>query len=436
MNKHLQALLARRAAAVTAMQALTVAAGARDDGNLTDDERAQFDAHSATVTQLDGDITRVKAAMEATRTGGAVEISDGSISVVDNTRDAPTHGFRSFGEFATACVQAALSPQAVDERLQIGAASTPPGSYANTQTGADGGFLIPPEFSTEIVQTAYNENQSFVPMTDNTPVNGNSMSFTVDETTPWGSAGIKAFWDTEAGAAQESKSKFEPARLNLKKLTALVPLTEEMMADSSAIGSYVSRKVPEAIAFKTNESLWAGSGAGKPKGFYAASGLLVSVAKETSQAADTIVAQNISKMRARMSSRSWRRAIWTINNDALPQLDSLVYATGQTNGVIYKPEGGRFGYGTLLGRDVMVTDFNETVGDKGDIVLVDWGMYRTITKAGGIETATSMHFWFDRGITAFRTIFRIDGQPSITAPVTPNKGTSTLSPIVTLDARA
>ena len=35
----------------------------------------------------------------------------------------------------------------------------------------------------------------------------------------------------------------------------------------------------------------------------------------------------------------------------------------------------------------MVTDFNETVGDKGDIVLADWGMYRTITKSGGLETA-------------------------------------------------
>ena len=323
-----------------------------------------------------------------------------------------------------------------DQRLQIGAASTAPGSYGNTASGADGGYLVPPEFSNAIVETAYAQNDSFVPLTDNTPVQGNSMTFPVDETTPWGSSGIKAYWTEEAGASTESKAKFDPATLRLKKLTALVPLTEEMLADASAIGSYVQRKVPEAIAFKTNEALWSGSGAGKPKGFYAATGLLVSVAKETSQVADTIVAQNISKMRARMAALSYRRAIWCVNNDALPQLDNLLFATSATNSVIYKPEGGRFGYGTLLGRDVMVTDFNETVGDKGDIVLIDWGMYRTITKAGGVETATSMHFWFDRGLTAFRTIFRIDGQPSIQAPVTPNKGSNSLSPIVTLDARA
>lgn len=434
--KQLQALQAKRKEAVDAMAAITNAAAARDGAMLTDEERQQFDAHAASVATLDQDIGRARAAIEATRGGSAVEIPDHArISSSDNLRDSPTHGFRSFGEFAMACVNASAPDAQVDQRLLIGAASTAPGSYGNTSSGADGGYLVPPEFSTAIVENAYNEQMSFVPMTDNTPVQGNGMTFPVDETTPWGTAGIKAYWNDEAGAGQESKVKLDPAQLRLKKLTALVPLTEEMLSDATAISAYVSRKVPEAITFKTNEALWSGSGAGKPKGFYAANGLLVSVAKEASQTADTIVAQNISKMRARMSSRSWRRAIWCINNDALPQLDNLLYATGQTNAVMYNPNGGRFGYGTLLGRDVMVTDFNETVGDKGDIVLVDWGMYRTITKAGGMETATSMHFWFDRGITAFRTTFRIDGQPSIAAPVTPNKGSNSLSPIVTLDAR-
>lgn len=435
MNKHLQALLARRATILGQMQALTDAAAAREGGEMTDDERSQFDAHAASIRTLDGDIARVRAQVEATRAGASVEVPNGRIEITDNLREAPNHGFRSFGEFAMATFRAAMDPQGVDERLQFEAASTAPGSYSNTASGADGGYLIPPEFSQQLVETAYTDQMSFVPMTDNTPVQGNGMTFPVDETTPWGADGIKAFWTDEAGAATETKPKFDPAQLRLKKLTALVPITEEMLADASSIGSYVARKVPEAITFKTNESLWSGNGVAKPKGFYAASALLVSVAKEASQAADTIVAQNISKMRARMSPRSWRRAIWTINNDALPQLDNLLYATDASNGIIYKPEGGRFGYGTLLGRDVMVTDFNETVGDKGDIVLVDWGMYRTITKTGGMETATSMHFWFDRGLTAFRTIFRIDGQPSITKPVTPNKGTNSWSPIVTLDAR-
>lgn len=436
MSAKIRALKAQKAEKVKASRALLdgAEAAARD---LTAEEQTQFAALSTDITSLNARIEREEAlaAEEAGLGRGSVEVG-AILGTVDNLADSPTRGFRSFGEFALACVAASGPGATPDQRLTIGASSTAPSSYGNEGTGADGGHLVPPEFSRTIVETAYNENMSFVPMTDNTPIEGNGMTFPVDETTPWGTAGIKAYWTDEAGAGTESKAKFDPAQLRLKKLTTLVPLTEEMLADASAISAYVARKVPEAIAFKTNEALWAGSGAGKPKGFYAATGLLVSVAKEASQAADTVVAANISKMRARMSSRSWRRAIWCVNNDVLPQLDSLVYATSATNGVIYKPEGGRFGYGTLLGRDVMVTDFNETVGDKGDIVLLDWGMYRTITKAGGVETATSMHFWFDRGLTAFRSVFRIDGQPSIAAPVTPNKGSNTLSPIVTLDARA
>lgn len=433
--EQLRKLAASRQGKVTEMQAIQAASAARDDASLTAEERTRVDALTGEIGAIDGDIKRVKATMEAAR---GVDVPDTAvITTRDNLKDSGTHGFGSFGEFAMACVAASAQGAIADPRLQtgFGAASTAPTNYANESNGADGGYLVPPEMSKNVVETAYNENQSFVPLTDNTPVQGNGMTFPVDETTPWGTAGIKAYWTDEGGAGTDSKIKLDPAQLRLKKLTALVPLTEEMLQDSSAIGAYIQRKAPEAIAWKTNEALFAGTGAGKPKGFYAATALLVSVAKETSQVADTIVAQNISKMRARMSSRSWRRAVWMINNDALPQLDNLMYATAATNGVIYKPEGGRFGYGTLLGRDVMVTDFNETVGDKGDIVLADWGMYRTITKAGGVETATSMHFWFDRGITAFRLVFRIDGQPSITAPVTPNKGANSLSPIVTLDAR-
>jgi HK97 family phage major capsid protein len=85
----------------------------------------------------------------------------------------------------------------------------------------------------------------------------------------------------------------------------------------------------------------------------------------------------------------------------------------------------------------VTTQLCKTVGDKGDIVLVDWKAYRTITKSGaGIDTATSMHLWFDRGIQAFRATFRVDGQPVLRNPISPANGANTLSPFVTLDDRA
>ena len=104
---------------------------------------------------------------------------------------------------------------------------------------------------------------------------------------------------------------------------------------------------------------------------------------------------------------------------------------------IYVPPGGlpNAPAGTLLGRPIVVSQHCDTVGDVGDIAFVDWRMYRTITKRAGIETATSMHLYFDYGATAFRATFRVDGQPKIASAIAPAKGSNQLSPFVFLAAR-
>eukprot|EP01030_Chromulinospumella_sphaerica_P000883 gene883-865_t len=436
--KQLNALLASRKSTLDAMAAITAAAEAREDGMLTADERTQFDAHAEKIKTLDGDIARVRANLDTTRTGTSVEVPDGRISVEDNRAADPRGGFRSFGEFAAAVhaagVAAANGHQVRDDRLIFNAAA-PGSSYANESTGSDGGFLVPVEYSQSLFQASQNQVDALLPYTDSTPVAGNSMAFPVDETTPWGTSGIKAYWTNEAAEMAKSKPALDPMQLRLQKLTCLVPVTDELLADSGAIGSYLNSQTPVAMNWRTNEALWSGDGIGKPRGFFG-SGAMVSVAKEGSQTGGTVIRQNITKMRARMAPASYRRAIWMINNDVLPQLDELAYGQATTNAAIYNPVGGDFGYGMLLGRPVMVTQHNPTVGAQGDIALVDWKSYRTITKAGGIETATSMHLWFDMGLTAFRAIFRVAGQPLLTKPITPNNGTGTLSPFVVLDVRA
>ena len=92
-------------------------------------------------------------------------------------------------------------------------------------------------------------------------------------------------------------------------------------------------------------------------------------------------------------------------------------------------------YGSLLGRPVMVSQHAEAFSSAGDVQLHDLSYYRTITKAGGIETATSMHLFFDAGATAFRVTFRMDGAPKLKAAISQSKGANTLSPFVRLGAR-
>jgi HK97 family phage major capsid protein len=92
-------------------------------------------------------------------------------------------------------------------------------------------------------------------------------------------------------------------------------------------------------------------------------------------------------------------------------------------------------YATLKGRPVKVVEFAETLGTEGDISIVDWSKYQSITK-GGVKTDMSMHVRFQYGEMAYRFTYRFDAQPKWDAPLTPYKGSNTTSCFVTLATRS
>lgn len=426
MNKRLRALLAQKDAKVKEARGITDKASA-ENRDLTAEEQSTIDAALASIEKIDADIIREKALIEAERSAGSVVPAGEGARVTENIEEDPKRGYRSFGEFALDVMSAGKAGGHVTDRLRAAAPTT----YGNEGSGADGGFLIPPEYSREVFQYSL-EGDAFLPMTDGYPVQGNNMTFPRDETTPWGTDGIRAYWENEAAAATATKPKGAVSTLRLNKLFALVPLTDELMSDAGALERYIGRKTGESIRWKTNLSLFQGSGVGQPLGFFGHASQ-VSVAAEGSQTADTVNANNVAKMYARNLNRS--RAVWLINDDVLPQLITMTLGdqpiwTPPTQGMQQAPNG------MLMGRPILISQVCKTVGDQGDICFVDWMGYRSITKAGaGIETATSMHLYFDAGAMAFRATFRIDGQPSAAAAVTPANGSNSLSSFVVLDAR-
>ena len=76
-----------------------------------------------------------------------------------------------------------------------------------------------------------------------------------------------------------------------------------------------------------------------------------------------------------------------------------------------------------------------TLGTVGDLILADWSQYQMIDK-GGIKGASSMHVRFLQDEMVYKFTYRINGQPTWDAALTPYKGTNTVSPFVTLDTRA
>jgi HK97 family phage major capsid protein len=92
-------------------------------------------------------------------------------------------------------------------------------------------------------------------------------------------------------------------------------------------------------------------------------------------------------------------------------------------------------FGLLLGRPIVICEHCRALGQTGDVIFADLRQYLALTKAGGLETASSIHLWFDYDVTAFRFTFRIDGQPWLSQPISPAHGSTSMSPFVALAKR-
>lgn len=341
-------------------------------------------------------------------------------------------GYKSFGEFARAVRAGSVPGASLDQRLQAAATT-----FGNEGTGADGGFLVPSEFRREIWQKVLAED-SLAARCDQLVTSSNNLTVPADETTPWDTTnGIQVYWDSEAATITASKAAFENKSIRLNKLTALVPVTEELLEDAPGLDSYLRARAPIKMQSKLNTAILRGTGAGQPLGVLN-SGSLITAAAEGGQTADTIVYNNILKMWSRMYAPCRGRAVWLINQDCEQQLNALAFdASASPKIPVYLPANGLAGspYATLMGRPVVPVEACSTIGDVGDIMLVDFSQYAIMTKGQDIRTDVSMHLYFDQAVAAYRFIFRVTGMPWWGSTISPQFGSATRSWAIALAAR-
>lgn len=424
---------------------------ADDSGeDMSDEDLETVEKLQATVAKLDRQIEARKKAVDAAKPAGRKTSADprpaaklpglpaGAARVpatAKSEKDAGTFGYASFGAFVQE-VHAAIAGEDKHSAYQriVNATTT----YGNEGTGGDGGFLVPPDFRAAIWKKVTGEDSLFSRVQEFV-TGGNGLTFPKDESTPWDtSSGVQAYWGGEGDVKTPSKPVFTMQNLRLNKLFCLVPVSDELLEDAPGLESYLRVKAPEKMQARLNTALVRGNGVGKPLGFLNAASL-ITVSKELSQDADTVVFMNILKLWSRLAASSRRNAVWIINQDIEPQLMSLAFPSVNGNVVpLYIPGGNIAGspYSTLFGRPVIPVEAASTLGDKGDISLVDWSQYMGLTKGNGIQTDVSMHIYFDQDLTAFRFVFRVAGTPLWGSVITPENGTMTRSWAVTLEDRA
>lgn len=429
MSNRVRELRARKATLVADAKALIEGAGAT---GLSADDKAKYNATKADIDAINETLAAAEAIEAEERSMSALP----GLPAADN-KPIPDKGFSTFGEQLQAIAQAGMNKgHTRDTRLVYQAASG-----LNEGTPSEGGFLVQKDFSTELLAQMH-EMGEIISRVRRVPISANSNGIklpAIDETSRANGSrfgGVLGYWANEADTVTASKPKFREMDLSLKKLFGLSYATEELLADSVALGAVLNTAFTEELTFKTEDAIFNGTGAGQPLGILN-SGALVTVTAESGQAAATIRTENILKMWARTPVRGRRNLVWMINQDIEPQLYSLTLGSGTAVQLLYTPpgvNGNNSPYGLLMGRPVIPIEYAATLGTVGDIVLFDPQQYVMIDK-GGVAQASSMHVRFIYEEMTFRFTFRVDGQPVWNSAVTPFKGSNTISPYIALASR-
>lgn len=240
------------------------------------------------------------------------------------------------------------------------------------------------------------------------------------------SGGLRVYRRGESQQGPSSKVAIEELTLRCFSLIGVTYETEELLQDApGAALALITKGFADEFVSRRIREILNGTGAGEFLGINN-SPALVTVDKESGQAADTITYNNIVEMFARL----WGSGFWVANKTCIPQLAKM---NAGTQGLVWQPSAREGLPGTLLGLPIVYSEYCAAIGDVGDILLVNMGEYlEGQRQALGFDE--SIHVRFLELERTFRFTKRDGGMPWWRAPLTPKNG-ATLSPFVRLQAR-
>ena len=289
---------------------------------------------------------------------------------------------------------------------------------------SEGGFFVPEQFAAQMLDASL-ENEIVRPRANVEPMNSETKVIAGFESADNSSGslygGFTANWVGESGSIDEETGKIRRITLAARKLALFTKSSNELLADGAGFEQQLTSVLTAAAGWHLDYAFLRGSGAGQPRGVLN-DPALVSVSKESGQAATTIVYENLTKMFARTHTASVGNSVWVANPTCIPQLLGLSVDVGTGGSFIPAmiESGGQF---TMLTRPVLFTEKLPTLGTVGDIILADFSQY-TVGLRRGFVIDRSSHVGFRTDETGWRLILRADGQGRWKSAFTPKNGDS------------
>lgn len=299
-------------------------------------------------------------------------------------------------------------------------------------TDSAGGFLVPTTWAGEIMSAAMEKSivrprARVLPMTSDR-INVIVAKDTTRATNVYG--GVVLTWLAEGGdaAANAAAPVLANVGLNAHEAVASMWVSNQAEADIDRFGSFVTRTLGEGVGFLLDDLFIWGTGSNQPLGIMYAPAMLA-IARNAGYG--SLLADDFGNMAARLLPGSWQNAVWLISQSVLATMCNDATSGANANGAI------DLSSMTAFGRPIIVTEKCATSATAGDIILADWSQYaigeRDLIIAASRETtySTNTYGWFQNQ-TLWKVTLRVDGQPLLSAAITPRRGGSTVSPFISL----
>ena len=172
----------------------------------------------------------------------------------------------------------------------------------------------------------------------------------------------------EGGTVTPSRPKFSSIEMNPHRHTCIVYSSAELLQDVPALVSTLQTVIATEAAFTVEQDIVAGQGTGGCLGVLSAA-CTIEVEPESGQAPATVRPENLTKMIGRLWPACHSRAVWLMSIDAFAQIADASFSNGQA--VVQYQGNRRF----ILGCELLITEYTNALGERGDVVLADFGEY-------------------------------------------------------------
>lgn len=174
-------------------------------------------------------------------------------------------------------------------------------------SGVSAGFLVPPQFISGVIDGALDIEIIrpacvVLPMASNTL---DTAGFNFQDGTDGKRAGLKLTWGPEAGTLSEQVAVARKISFTAKKANILCRVSSELAEDAIAFDTQLRSAMVAAVGAGLDGAFVSRTGAGMPLGILNSPCLITQV-KESGQAANTLMLQNLAGMLARLTPASYR----------------------------------------------------------------------------------------------------------------------------------